>query len=130
MRGISFERFFKSQKDIEGAVEGKRRTEKAKKEAANNKEDKEPQILHSKEEVSEIVEGLASGKQKAKKEYFELEEEIEKEAAMEEEKRKKENPKYAKPESKIKAHRQGFKPPKVERDTIRESHGDDTEEAA
>jgi len=135
MRGISFERFFHSQRDIEGRAEGKIKKEKASKE--NKSELPKTQVLRTPEEVQAETAGLAELKKKPKvdlggkiinKEHLDLEEGLEEEAAKEEEKRKKEDPMYCKPESAVKKHRKGRKPYKVERDTIREYS--DIDEAA
>lgn len=139
MRRISFERFSSAQRKIEGGAEGSRSKQKASKKLAAERKESDPQILRTQEEIAKETEGVASAKskkeeiidlgdKKVKKEYLELEEDIDKKALQAEKKRQKDDPMFVKPDSKIKKHRKGVKPPKVYRDTIREDT--DIEEAA
>ena len=133
-RKISFERFERSQQEIEGAAEGARKKRKSREGAA----EKEPgsQVLRSPEEITEETKELVSPKAKPKtieisgKEIKEEHLDIEEEIVSEEERKKwrKEKQKTWEESISRRGHRRGHKPPKVERATIREDT--DIEEAA
>ena len=138
-RRISFERLSSAQGKIEGGAEGARSKKKASKKLSDERKESGPQVLRTQEEIALEAENLVSAKltkeetinlgdKKVKKEYLELEELEDEKAVQAEEKRQKDDPMYAKPDSKIKKHRKGAKPQKVYRGTIREDF--DIDEAA
>jgi len=134
-RGISFERFSRAQKEIEGAAEGARKKRKARKRATAEK-GPGSQILRTPEEITQETEELVSAESKPKtieisgKEIKEEHLDIEEEIALKESKELFRAKKKAVWEDEIprRGHRRGHKPPKVERATIREDT--DIEEAA
>jgi len=133
MRGISFERFSRSQREIEGAVESSRKKSKLSKESER---ESKPKSLRTPEEVAEETEGLVSartkkktievGGKKIKEGHLEIEEEIVTEAGKK--KWREEKQKTWEESMPRRGHRRGHKPTKVERTTIREET--DIEDAA